>query len=266
MNETHIKEILARHDAVLVNSHFVYTSGKHGSAYVDKDAVSPHSFDLNGLCFAIARHFEYDRIEVVVAPAVGAIALCQHTALHLSELREELPGGASREVLALYAEREEILLATKGIATTLLNKGNFFEQTDVRHTLKEKDELVVKTDKFIFKRGYGKLVKGKRVLVVEDILNTGGSADRVVKCVREAGGEVVGLGAICNRGGVSAEQLGVPKLFALLNVSLDAYEPEKCPLCKAGVPINEEVGHGKDFMASKRASAPTDQIGCAADD
>jgi orotate phosphoribosyltransferase len=106
-------------------------------------------------------------------------------------------------------------------------------------------------DGFIIKRGYAKLVSGKKVFVVEDVLTTGGSVKKVIEAVQKAGGIVVGVGALCNRGGVKAEDIGAPELFSLINISLDAWDPDECPLCKANVPINTEVGKGREFLAQK---------------
>lgn len=104
-------------------------------------------------------------------------------------------------------------------------------------------------DFFAFKRGYGQLISGKTVLVVEDVLTTGGSAKKVVDAVREYGGTVVAVAAICNRGGITAVDLGVPELYSLTNVSLSSWSEEECPLCRDGVPINTAVGKGREFLA-----------------
>lgn len=112
---------------------------------------------------------------------------------------------------------------------------------------KTKDET-----SFFIRKNYQKFITGKNVLVVEDILNTGGSAQKVIDVVREAGGNVVGVGVLCNRGGVTVKDLGdVPRLDALVNISLDAWDEEECPLCKGDVPINTDVGKGKEFLAQK---------------
>jgi orotate phosphoribosyltransferase len=87
------------------------------------------------------------------------------------------------------------------------------------------------------------------VLVVEDILTTGGSARLVVEAVAAAGGTVVGVGALCNRGGVSAQQIGAPVLFSLSTVPMESFAAEECPLCAAGVPVNTRVGKGAAFVA-----------------
>ena len=102
------------------------------------------------------------------------------------------------------------------------------------------------------RRGYGKDVPGKRVLIVDDVFTTGGSVEKLVRMIRVLGGEVVGVGGLCNRGGVKAEDIGgVPEFFTLTSVQMAAYEPAVCPLCKEGVPINTEVGEGKKYLAEK---------------
>jgi len=102
---------------------------------------------------------------------------------------------------------------------------------------------------FEFQSQYPALITGHRVLVVEDILNTGGSALDTVNAVKALGGILVGLGALCNRGGVTASQVGdPPEFFSTVNVTLDRYPPDSCPLCEAGTPFNIKVGHGRKFL------------------
>ena len=85
---------------------------------------------------------------------------------------------------------------------------------------------------------------GERVLIVEDIVTTGGSVQEVVDVVKAAGGEIVGVGLLVDRSGGKAE-FGVPKedVQALLKLEVPTYEPETCPLCKEGVPMTERGSH-----------------------
>lgn len=226
MEKEDVLAILERNQAVIRDSHVVYTSGKHGSAYVNKDGLYPHSADTSKICKAIAEEFMEDDVEVVIAPAVGGVILSQWVSFHLSAL-------TGYEVLGVYAEHEEQLVRS------------------TRIPLLEGEKLIVRKTTFITNRGYVNLIPGKRVLVVEDILTTGGSAKAVIEATRIVGGEVIGLGVICNRGGVKPEDVGnVPKLFSLIDVRLEAYAESECPLCKAGVPINIEVGKGKEYLSS----------------
>jgi orotate phosphoribosyltransferase len=84
------------------------------------------------------------------------------------------------------------------------------------------------------RRGFT-LSPGDRVLVVEDVLTTGGSTRETMQVARAAGGQVVGAASIVNRSGV-APQFDVP-FVTLLEVSLPTYEPEACPLCAQSVPV-----------------------------
>jgi len=105
---------------------------------------------------------------------------------------------------------------------------------------------------FIIKRGYNKLIEGKKVLVVEDLTTTGGSIKKVVEAARAVGAEVVGAIAICNRGAVTKEAVGNPPVFdQLLNIELESWPEGECELCGSGIPVNTDVGHGKEFLARR---------------
>lgn len=103
---------------------------------------------------------------------------------------------------------------------------------------------------FAFERaGFVAHLAGKRVLVVEDLLTTGGSVISVCDQVRRHGGRLIGVSTICNRGGLTAAELGVPRLEALASVSFEAVDPDACSLCAAGTPIVEDIGHGAEYRA-----------------
>ncbi|MCS6883409.1 MAG: phosphoribosyltransferase family protein [Oscillochloridaceae bacterium] len=210
MNGDDILALLASVGALITNDHLVYTSGRHGSSYVNKDALYPHTAATAAVCERIARRFTGAGVEVVAGPAIGGVILAQWTAYHLSALE-------GREVLAVYAE----------------------------------EETAAEGKRRVLRRGYDALTRGRRVLVVEDVLTTGGSARQVVEAVQAAGGEVIGVGALCNRGGVTADTVAVPELFALVDVPLESYGAEDCPLCAAGVPINTQVGKGAAYVRER---------------
>lgn len=84
------------------------------------------------------------------------------------------------------------------------------------------------------RRGFT-IEKGQRVLVVEDVVTTGGSVKEVMKIVRDAGGVVAGVGAIADRTGGKID-FGVP-FKSVLSIEIEAFEADECPLCKAGMPI-----------------------------
>jgi orotate phosphoribosyltransferase len=84
------------------------------------------------------------------------------------------------------------------------------------------------------RRGFT-LAGSDRVLVVEDVMTTGGSTRETIEAAKAAGGQVVGTASIVNRGG-AAIRFDVP-YESLLEIALPTYEPEVCPLCAQGVPV-----------------------------
>lgn len=105
---------------------------------------------------------------------------------------------------------------------------------------------------FILKRGYDSVIKGKKTLVVEDLTTTGGSILKVIRAARECGADVRGVAVICNRGDVKAQDIGEPPRFeSLVSIQLESWQPDDCILCKRGIPINLEVGHGREFLAEQ---------------
>ncbi len=84
------------------------------------------------------------------------------------------------------------------------------------------------------RRGF-KLDPGEKVLVVEDVITTGGSTRETIDVARAAGAEVVGAASVIDRSG-GRLQLDVP-YFSLAEIAVPAYDPEKCPLCLAGQPL-----------------------------
>jgi len=75
---------------------------------------------------------------------------------------------------------------------------------------------------------------GQKVLVVEDVVTTGGSVREVIDIVKKHGGEVVGVGVIVDRTGGKID-FGVP-MESVISIDVVSYEPDACPLCKAGIP------------------------------
>lgn len=81
------------------------------------------------------------------------------------------------------------------------------------------------------RRGFS-VKPGDRVLVVEDVVTTGGSVKEVVALMRELGADVVGAGVFVDRSNGKAD-LGVP-LKALVSLEIESFDPANCPLCAEG--------------------------------
>ena len=85
----------------------------------------------------------------------------------------------------------------------------------------------------LLRRGFS-LAPGEPTLVVEDVITTGGSTRETMAAVEQAGGKVVGVGALIDRSGGMVD-LGVPKT-ALVTLAVQNYNPLDCPLCTSGLP------------------------------
>lgn len=101
----------------------------------------------------------------------------------------------------------------------------------IRAIFAEREDAVLR-----LRRGFS-LNEAERVLVVEDVVTTGGSTRETMQVARAAGAQVVAAAAIVNRSGGAAE-LDVP-LHALLELQLPTYDPAVCPLCASGVAIQK---------------------------
>jgi len=206
--QNEVLELLKKTGAILADSHFVGTSGRHMPTYINKDALYPHPAEASRMGELFAKKTAGQDVEVVAAPALGGIILSTWTAFHLSKLK-------GREILGIYAEK--------------IADGNLG-----------------------FTRGYDKLVAAKNVLVIEDLTTTCGSVRKVVDIVKTAGGKVTGVCVMVNRDTmrVNSEVVGAP-FSSLAVLEVPSYTADECPLCKAGIPVDITIGHGRKFVASK---------------
>lgn len=84
------------------------------------------------------------------------------------------------------------------------------------------------------RRGF-EINPGQDVLIVEDVITTGGSVKEVIKIVEQAGGNIVGIGAIVDRTGGNID-FGAP-FKAVLSMMVESYDADKCPLCRNSLPL-----------------------------
>lgn len=85
--------------------------------------------------------------------------------------------------------------------------------------------------KMVLRRNF-EIKPATRVLVVEDVVTTGGSVREVIDLVKELGGLVAGVGLLVDRSNGTVD-FGVKQLAAL-TMNVESWEPEQCPLCKEG--------------------------------
>ena len=97
--------------------------------------------------------------------------------------------------------------------------------------------------KMTFRRGFS-LHEGERVLIVEDIVTTGGSIKEVIDVVKSYKAIPVAVSMLVDRSGGKADFGDVPST-ALLKMNVETYKPEDCPLCKKNIPITKRGSTGK---------------------
>jgi orotate phosphoribosyltransferase len=91
------------------------------------------------------------------------------------------------------------------------------------------------------RRGFS-LKPDEAVLVVEDVITTGGSTRETMDAVVRAGGRVIGAGSIVDRSD-GAVDLGVQRC-SLLTLDVPSYDPAECPLCRQGIPVTKPGSRG----------------------
>jgi orotate phosphoribosyltransferase len=88
----------------------------------------------------------------------------------------------------------------------------------------------------VLRRGFS-LAPDDRVVVIEDVVTTGGSTRETMDVATAAGATVAAAGAIIDRSGGNAT-LGVP-FKSLVTLTVPTYQPDACPLCASGVPVSK---------------------------
>lgn len=194
-----IKEMLKSCGAFL-EGHFRLTSERHSREYLEKAEIFKHPALVDDLAWEIAN-------EVI------------------------------NQFKPFSKNRIEVVVGLASFGVDLANRvaghlGEFYGE-EVIAIFTEKNE----EGKMIFKRGYDKEIPSRRVLIVDDVLTTGGSVGQVLREVKKLGGRIGGVGVICKRGEVRDKEVeGVP-LLALLELKMEDWSAEDCPLCRQGIPI-----------------------------
>jgi orotate phosphoribosyltransferase len=191
-------EDLQRFEVLMLDGHFDFGNGYHGQVY-----LNPHQ--LFRYPSTIWR-FAQDLIELlpasiaddadVVAGPVTGGALLAHTIAGLLDSRRALTQPA--RLFAPFAPNGGRGLALKAF--------------------------------------YRELIRGKRVLLADDVRNTGQTFERCAALVREAGGTVIGTVEIYDRMEAIAD-LGVPNIALAEYRAPDNVPAAVCPLCRAGRPV-----------------------------
>jgi orotate phosphoribosyltransferase len=212
MQSSEILSHLAENQAVLTGHHFVYTSGKHGPAYIDMRRIGHQTDFLRQLGFEFSKRLSTYRPDIVVGPETLGRTLATHTAIELGDLPAiwcDIVDSESGEKKAVFSE----------------------------------------------KMNFQRLLPGKRILIVDDLLTTGQSLRLTAEAIREFDVEVILAGAVVRRTpDVIAADCTVPKLEVLADVEgFELFTEEECKVsgpCSRLVPVVLRPGHGWKWQES----------------
>jgi orotate phosphoribosyltransferase len=87
-----------------------------------------------------------------------------------------------------------------------------------------------------FQRGYDKVIEGKSILLIEDIITTGNSVQQTINAIEECNGNIVGILAIWNRSGWEPEKY---EIRSLINDHVMSWDKNECPLCKNNINLTD---------------------------
>ncbi len=208
LTEGDVISMFENHGAIQHDLHVRYKSGRFGSDYVDKKQVLPHTLDFVRLAEDLAARLVLLDLDVTVVVGPEKGAVV-------------LAHDVAR-YLSLCSETEVIGLP-------IAKEG--------------KD-----SHEFVFESGYERFITGQRVVITEDLLTTGGSVRGVISAIHANGGTVMAVGDLWNRGGVTAEALGVPHLVSLANKLYPSYSEEENPMLRARVPLKLSLGHPQPYL------------------
>ena len=91
-----------------------------------------------------------------------------------------------------------------------------------------------------------------KVLIVEDLISSGKTIKLLAELVESLGAQVVGIGALWLR--TRKHEIAGRPVFSLVNRDFPTYPPDKCPLCKKGVPLNEEFVRRREHRRASSAA------------
>src|SRR5437667_12752460 len=100
MNDPEIMQMFAGVGAIVRDSHFVYSSGRHSSVYINKDALYLHTKLISTLCQLMAQPYNADEVDVKAGPVLGGIVVSQWVAYYINSSL------TSVETLDLYVDKQ----------------------------------------------------------------------------------------------------------------------------------------------------------------
>lgn len=144
----------------------------------------------------------------------------------------ELLGKKLAQALTPWTEHEPINAVVSPALGGLVIGQEVARAMGVRFIFTERDP----DRRMCLRRGFT-IDAGEKLVIIEDVITTGGSTREVIDVVRSMGGVPVAAGSIIDRSGGSAD-LGIPRA-ALETLTVPTYPPEECPMCKSGEPVTK---------------------------
>jgi orotate phosphoribosyltransferase len=178
------KDILAMYEnaGALLSGHFVLSSGRHSSRYLQSARVLMHPEHAAALAGGLAARIDADEVDLVISPALGGLIIGHEVAQALGKT-------------FIFTERKEGAMCLR--------------------------------------RGF-EIDRNARVLVVEDVITTGGSVNECIEVIREHCGRPFQIMALVDRAPDMQGRFDVPHL-TLLELNVESFAPDDCPMCKQGV-------------------------------
>ncbi len=198
-----------RETDALLEGHFVLSSGLHSGKYLQ--------------C-AIALQFPSDaaRFGKAIAERISDLSLID---------RENTSDGVIAQEIVSKAADESIVVdtvASPAIGGLVIGYA-VAEALNARFIWTERVE-----GQMTLRRGFT-LKLGERILVVEDVITTGGSTRECIAALEANGGSVSAVASIIDRSNGKAD-VGVPRL-SLATLEVPTFTPEVCPMCAGGIPV-----------------------------
>ncbi len=132
------------------------------------------------------------------------------------------------EIVKYFREEEIDVVLSPAIGGIVIGQ-EVARQLSVRFIFTERED-----GKMTLRRGF-ELAPGEKVLIVEDVVTTGGSVYETIDVVKNSFADVVGVGMIVDRSGGKV-LFGVPQV-SVIQMEVQTYDSEHCPQCKLNIPI-----------------------------
>ncbi len=202
-----------RHDGVRKRHHALLTKGGHSNGFFNSELVMEDPSLLDQACSNLVYSLIHMGLELHTIDRVVGPSMGAITPAH--DVARHISKLSMRKCFRSYTEKVETPEGTKMV----------FNRTRVK--------------------------PGERVLLIEDVITTGGSVESVAEAVKEMGGFVAPVVlALVNRSGLTETKDKV--ILSLVDRQIENWKPEECPLCKEGsVAIHPKVGSNWELLNAK---------------